>query len=154
NSGDVDTILANVDDKVIFTTMNGDVARGKEGIRQYFQKMMQGPDKIVDQVTSDFIPEDLSILHGDTAIAFGHTNDHYVLTDGTKFDINARWTGTLLKEDGKWVVAAFHYSANVFDNPILNMQRRMLLIGAAIAVVVAAGLAFWIGSRRKRAAAA
>ena len=154
NAGDIDTILANVDDHVNFTTMNGDVARGKDGIRQYFEKMMKGPDKIVEKVTSDFIPDDLSILHGDMAVAFGHTNDHYVLTDGTKFDINARWTSTLLRTDGKWRVAAFHYSANVFDNPILNMQRRMLLIGAVIAVIVAGGLGLWLGGRRKRAAAA
>src|SRR5204863_5185487 len=83
NSRDIDTILANVDENVVLTTMNGDIARGREGIRSYFAKMMDGPDKVVDSVTSDFIPDDLSVFHGpDVAIAFGKSNDHYVLTSG------------------------------------------------------------------------
>src|SRR5262245_45366958 len=66
---DIEAILANVDDNIVFTTMNGDVARGKEGIRQYFTRMMEGPDKIVESISSEFIPDELSILHGtDTAI--------------------------------------------------------------------------------------
>jgi uncharacterized protein (TIGR02246 family) len=153
NSGDIDTLLANVDDNVVFTTMNGDVARGKDGIRQYYERMMKGPEKVVESVTTDFVPDDLSILHGnDMAIAYGRTNDHYVLRDGSTFDIAARWTGTLLYRNGKWIVGAFHYSANVFDNPILAMQRRMLLIGAVIAVIVAGGLGWWLGGRRRSTA--
>jgi uncharacterized protein (TIGR02246 family) len=153
NAGDIDTLLANVDDNVVFTTMNGDVARGKDGIRQYYERMMKGPDRVVESVTTDFIPDDLSILHGgNMAIAYGRTDDHYVLTDGNKFDIQARWTGTLLHRDGKWIVGAFHYSANVFDNPILEMQRRMLIIAAVVAMIVAAALGVWIGRRKRRAA--
>src|SRR6188474_1999887 len=68
NAGDIETILANVDEQVVFTTMNGDVARGKDGIRQYFERMMKGPDKVVDSIWSDFVPDDLSILHDGTAI--------------------------------------------------------------------------------------
>jgi uncharacterized protein (TIGR02246 family) len=151
NSGDVETILANVDDNVVFTTMNDDVARGKKGIREYFEKMMKGPERVVDSVTTHFEPDDLSILHGnDTAIAFGHAHDHYVLTNGRAFDITARWSGTMLRRDGKWIVASFHYSTNVFDNPILTAQRRLLIgVGAAIAVL-AAGVAFWLGRRRRQ----
>jgi uncharacterized protein (TIGR02246 family) len=150
NSGDIDAILANVDDRVIFTTMNGDVARGKDGIRQYFERMMKGPDKVVDSVKTDFEPDDLSILHGpDTAIAFGHTNDRYELTNGSSFDIQARWSGTMLRRDGKWIVGSFHYSTNVFDNPILNAQRRLFTWGGIALVAIAAAVAFWLGRRQR-----
>jgi uncharacterized protein (TIGR02246 family) len=151
NARDLDAIVANVDENVVFTTMNGDVARGRDGVRQYFAKMMEGPDKVVETVTSDFIPDELSIFYGeDTAIAFGGSNDHYVLTDGRKFDIHARWTATLVQKDGRWLVAAFHYSTNVFDNPILTMQRKYLIAGGAGGALVLGLLGFFIGRKTGR----
>lgn len=153
NNGDIDAILAHVDERVVFTTMNGDVARGKDGIRQYYEKMMQGPDRVVQSVTSSFEADDLSILHGgNMAIAFGHAKDHYVLTGGKAFDITARWSGTMLRrDDGQWNVASFHYSGDIFDNPILNEQRRILII-AAVAFAVIVGVAgYWWGRRRRAA---
>jgi uncharacterized protein (TIGR02246 family) len=151
NSRDIETILANVDENVVFTTMNGDVARGKEGIRKYFHDMMEGPNKVVENVTSDFIPDDLSVFHGnDVAIAFGKSDDHYVLTDGKKFDIAARWSTTLIRKNDRWLVASFHYSANVFDNPILAMQRKILLTYAAGGALVLAIAGFFLGRRSGR----
>jgi uncharacterized protein (TIGR02246 family) len=153
NEGDIDTIIANVDEQVVFTTMNGDVARGRDAIRQYFQTMMQGPNKVVESVTTKFEPDSLSILHrSDMAIAYGHSNDQYVLANGQKFAINGRWSGTFLRTGDDWRVASFHYSANVFDNPILLEQRKWLLIIAAACAAVAALLGFLLGRRSKRAA--
>lgn len=148
NKGDIDTIVAHADERVVFTTMNGDVVRGKEGVREYFNKMMTGPDRVVESVTSKFEVDDLSILHGDDmAIAFGDTEDHYVLTDGRVFDVKARWSSTMLLRGDRWVVASFHYSTNMFDNPILDAQRRYLLMGAGAVVLIVAGLAFFLGRR-------
>ena len=151
NKGDIDGILAHVDERVVFTTMNGDVARGKDGIRQYYEKMMQGPDRVVQSVTSSFEADDLSLLHGDNmAIAFGHSKDHYVLTSGKAFDINARWSGTMLRrDDGQWNIASFHYSGNIFDNPILNEQRRLLIIAVVVIALIVGALGFWAGRRRR-----
>ena len=148
NKRDLDALVANVDENIVFTTMNGDVARGRQGIRDYFAKMMEGPDKIVDTITSDFEPDDLSIFYGDSvAVAFGSSKDHYVLTDGRKFDIAGRWTATLANTDGRWRVAAFHYSTNVFDNPVLNMQRKYLLLGGAGGALLLALVGWFLGRR-------
>jgi uncharacterized protein (TIGR02246 family) len=148
NKRDLDALVANVDENLVFTTMNGDVARGRQGIRDYFSKMMEGPDKIVDTITSDFEPDDLSIFYGDSmAVAFGSSKDHYVLTDGRKFDIAGRWTATLVNKEGRWLIAAFHYSTNVFDNPILTMQRKYLLLGGAGGAVLLALVGWFLGRR-------
>jgi len=148
NKRDLDALVANVDENVVFTTMNGDVVRGRQGIRDYFARMMEGPDKVVDTITSDFEPDDLSLFYGnDVAVAFGSSKDHYVLTDGRKLDIAGRWTATLVNKEGRWLVAAFHYSTNVFDNPILNTQRKYLLLGGAGGAVLLA-LAGWFLGRR------
>jgi uncharacterized protein (TIGR02246 family) len=146
NEMDIDTILANVSDDVIFTTMNGDVARGPAGIRKYFETMMNGPNPRVLKVVSRFEVEDLSNLYGrDFAVAFGSSKDHYELAGGESFDVTGRWSGTMIHRDGRWLIANFHYSTNMFDNPILDAQRKYL-IGLALAVAAAlALLAFWIG---------
>ena len=136
NERDLDTIVANVDPKVVFTTMNGDVCRGPEQIRAYFRKMLIDPGHIVKDVKVKFDVDALTTLYGgDTGVALGSSKDHYELTNGDTFDISGRWTCTMVKNGDRWVIAAFHYSANVFDNPILDRYGKamwMTGIGAAI----------------------
>jgi uncharacterized protein (TIGR02246 family) len=152
NNGDVDTIVANVTPNVVFTTMNGDVCRGPAQIRAYFQKMMTAPGHVVKKLTVSFDADALTILYGgDTGIAYGSSNDHYDLTDGGKFDIRGRWSCTLVREGNRWLIANFHYSANVFNNPILE-RTRMYLIGAAIAAGIIGLLLGWFLGRRARKA--
>lgn len=155
NERDLDGLLTHLAPKVVFSTMNGDVARGPEAIRAYFKKMLEGDTKVVEKVTTHFEPDDLSIFYGNTAVAFGRSDDHYELVGGQTFDIKARWTATLVRQDGRWLIAAFHYSANVFDNPILATQRSILIKVALFAVLVAFLVALLIGrALRKKAAAA
>src|SRR5215210_4064987 len=83
NARDLDTIVANVDPNVVFTTMNGDVCRGPEQIRAYFHKMLNAPGHIVKDVKVSFEVDALTSLYGgDTGVAYGSSRDHYELTDG------------------------------------------------------------------------
>ncbi len=156
NERDLDALLSHLDPEVVFTTMNGDVARGPEAIRAYFLRMLEGPAAVVKAVRSSFEADDLSILHGrDTAIAYGRSSDHYTLNDGSVFDVEARWSSTLLRKDGRWKIASFHYSTNMFDNPILGAQRRVLLLGGAAAAAACGLVALLVGrALGKRAARA
>jgi uncharacterized protein (TIGR02246 family) len=140
NARDQATIVANVHPDVVFTTMNGDVCRGPAQIRAYFDKMLTAPGHVVKDVKVHFDVDQLTTLYGgDTGVAYGSSNDHYELMDGKTFDIRGRWTCTMVKDGDRWVVAAFHYSANVFDNPILDRYKSALwrvAIGAAAAALV------------------
>lgn len=152
NARDLDTIVANVHPDVVFTTMNGDVCRGPQQIRAYFDKMLTAPGHIVKDVKVSFEVDELTTLYGgDTGVAYGKSKDHYELTDGKTFDIQGRWTCTMVKDGDRWVIAAFHYSANVFDNPILDRFKSALLwtgIGAAMIGLI---LGFLLGRMRRRA---
>jgi len=155
NAGDIDAIVANSTEDVVFTTMNGDVARGAAGIHKYFESMMKGDNPRVRKVKAAFEADDLSILHGpDVAVAFGSSKDQYELAGGESFEIAARWSATMVRRDGRWRIANFHYSANVFDNPVLQAQRKVLLGAAAGAGVVLALAGFWAGRRSGRRTAA
>jgi uncharacterized protein (TIGR02246 family) len=149
NKSDLDGLLAHVDDTVVFTAMNAAVGRGKEGIRDYFNRMMVGPDKIVDSVKMDFIPDGLSVFYGpDVAVSTGSAPAHYVLTNGMNFEVNARWTATLVRRDGRWLVAAFHYSTNMFKNPVLDMQRKWLMIAGGGVALLLGVIGFFVGRRK------
>lgn len=153
NDRDLDTIVANVTDDVLFTTMNGDVVRGPEMIREYFEKMLSGPDAVVDTVTSSFVADDLSLLvEDDVAIAFGHSDDHYVLKNGMDFRAKARWSATLVRRDDHWFIANFHYSTNMFDNPVLDAQRSTLIKGSVVVAIAALLVGFFAGRARGRSA--
>lgn len=156
NERDLDTLVANVDPNVVFTTMNGDVCRGPEEIRAYFDKMMNGPGRIVKNVTVSFEADALTTLHGgDTGIAYGSSKDHYELMDGQTFDISGRWSCTMVRSGDRWLIASFHYSANVFDNPILTKVKSYISrvgIGAAVGGLFLGLLIGWMATRRKATA--
>jgi uncharacterized protein (TIGR02246 family) len=148
---DLNSLLANVTEDVVFTTMNGDVALGREGIRKYFDSMMKGPKRVVTSINANFEADDLSHLYGsDLAVAWGSSKDRYEMTVGGTLDVNARWSGTMVRRDGKWLIANFHYSTNMFNNPVLDSQRNIFLIGALVGGLVLAIAAFWLGTVRGR----
>ena len=151
NKRDLDALLANVDDNVAFTAMNAEAGYGKQHIRNYFDRMLNGPNKIVQNINVDFVPDQLSVFYGpDLAVSAGNAASHYELTNGLKFDINARWTATLVRKEGRWLVGAFHYSANVFRNPIMEQQRKFMLMAGGGVTIVFAAVAFIVGRRSGR----
>jgi ketosteroid isomerase-like protein len=148
NAGDLDRLLSFCDKNVVVTWQNGEVSVGPEGIRSYYQKMMEGPDRVVAKLAANPEADDLSVIYGDTtATSRGKMNDHYDLANGMSFDMNSRWSATAVKVDGRWLVASLHASVNAFDNSILRLAvRRTMLWTGGIALVV--GLAIGVIATR------
>ncbi len=151
NERDLDTIVANVDPNVVFTTMNNDVRRGPDQIRAYFNEMLTAPGHIVKDVKVSFEADALTTLYGgDTGVAYGSSNDHYELTNGDKFNIKGRWSCTMVKNGDRWVIASFHYSTNVFDNPLLDRYKSMYVPIGAGALVAGLIIGWFIGRMMSR----
>jgi hypothetical protein len=59
----------------------------------------------------------------------------------------------MVKNGDRWVIAAFHYSANVFDNPILDRYKRVMSQGGIalglVALFIGFGIAFAMGRRQR-----
>ena len=149
NSGDIDGQLLYLHPNVVVTWHNAQVSRGREGVRAYLDKMLHGPSQVVKKYGAEVQVDELSILYGDTAIAFGSAQEHFTLTSGRSFDLPARWTATLEKTDGKWLVAALHVSDNIFDNPLLN-QMKAALPWIGVGALLVGALAGWLIGRRRR----
>jgi uncharacterized protein (TIGR02246 family) len=151
---DFDAIVPHLHPNVVFTPMNGEVSRGPQAIRAYFDKMLKGPDAIVKSINLNVEVDRLADFYGDTAVAFGSSNDRYTLNSGMDFQIQTRWTAALVRENGRWLITAIHSSANAFDNPILEKARQLATLqwgagGLVAGVLFGVVISRIVGRRRK-----
>jgi hypothetical protein len=150
--GDIDRQLTYLHPNVVVTWHNAEVSRRREGVRTYLDRMLQGPNKVVASYSAEVTADELSILYGGvTAISWGSAVEHFKLASGLNFDLPARWSATLVKEDGKWLIANLHASDDLFDNPMLNAAKRTAYWagGACLAVGLIVGM--FVSRKRKRA---
>ena len=154
NARDMARLLSHVHPDVVFTTMNNDVVVGRDALRAYYEKMLTGPNATVRELTAKFEVDALTRLYGNTGLAQGSSNDHYVLADGTDVVIPGRWSCALVKEGDQWLIASFHYSTNVFDNPVLDKVKGAAMTfggGAAVALFLVGLVIGRVMGRRKAA---
>lgn len=149
NKGDIEGQLAYMHPNVVVTWHNAEVSRGRNGVRTYLQRILQGPNKMVESFGAEVTVDELSTLYGGTtAIAYGSAKEHFVMVGNKTFDFTGRWSATMVKEDGKWLVASLHASDNIFDNPLLNLAKRAWWwIGGG--ALLAGLLAGWLVGRRR-----
>jgi uncharacterized protein (TIGR02246 family) len=152
NANDIERQLTYLHPNVVSISPNGEVSRGRDGVRAYWTKMMTGPNRVVDSFHAEVDVAELTILYGgDTGIAYGTAHQHYKLASGVHLDLPTEWSATLVKEDGKWLVASFHASANVFHNPLLATAKRVSYWAAGVSLVVGLLGGVFLGRRRRRA---
>ncbi len=145
-AGDVDAQLALADDRLVTTWQNGAVARGKQGVRDFITQMEGDGERVFRGYKSPPTPDDTTqIIGGDTAIASGTSTPHYKWM-GMEFDLENRWTATLVKEGGEWKLAAYHVSANIFDNPLLSAAKSSNAWSGFGGLLVGL-IGGWLGSR-------
>lgn len=137
NERNVEQVLDLVDDEMIFIPMNAEVCKGKDTIRAYFDRMLNGEERIVEDMELNLEVEELTTLHGqDTGIAFGKAENIFRLTSGMELRINTSWTATLINKDNRWLIASYQSSVNPLDNPILTKSKsftKTVAGGAALA---------------------
>jgi len=156
NAQDLDQLLTYLTDDVLVTWQNAEISRGPGEVREYFNRMLHGERPIVQSVSLNPIPDQLTKIIGESGMAHGTSNDRFVLTDGRDFTIHSVWSATVVKQDGAWKIASFHASADIFDNPIMWIAVRQTATWSAIAGVLGGlgmGLLIaWLLRRRSRGA--
>lgn len=150
NKGDIDELLTFCHRDIRFTTPDGRLHKGHAGVRKYLDEMLKGPNAYVKKFKADVTVDDLALLFGDdTALATGISVDQFEVAGGNKFQLTDRWSATVVKEDGKWLVVNYQSAPNVFNNPILEMAKQSLYWAGGVGLVV--GLAVGaIGTRLLR----
>lgn len=150
NRGDLAGVLRCLHPNVVVTWQNGEVSRGREGVQGYYERMLTGQARVVESFAVRPVVDELTILHGDgTGIAFGRSQDHFVLRGGLDFTLDGRWSATLVRHEGRWVVASFHASTNLFDNVLLRIEKRLKWWVGGIGLLAGLILGVLWGRRRK-----
>jgi ketosteroid isomerase-like protein len=149
NKRDLSRLIGHLHPDVVVTWQNAEVSRKPDGVRAYLARMLDGPDRIVEEFTTTASVDELTRLYGgDTGIAFGSSRDRFKLRSGQTLEVTSRWTATVVRENGRWLIASFHASVNMFDNPLLAGMRRVVMIAGAGALVVGLVLGWFMGRRR------
>jgi ketosteroid isomerase-like protein len=160
---DIDALLNHVAPNVVVTWQNGEVSRGADGLRKFYDEVLTGRDRVVANVASTLKVDELSILYGnETAIAFGSIHDDLTLNRsiaraaflgaGNVLALDSRWTATLIKIGPEWKVASYHVSTDAFSNPILSravaMGERSAIV-AGVGGLIVGGAVAWFFLRRR-----
>ena len=152
NQKDTDAFMKHVHPNVVVTWQNAEVARHPEGIKAFWKKMGEGDSKVVESTKATVNVDELTSLYGDTGVAFGSLDQDFKFTDGKEFKLPNRWTATFVKQDGHWLLAAFHVSANVFENPMLSLVlRKTASWVGGISLVLGLALGWFVARRCKQA---
>jgi len=155
NKGDVDRLLSHLDPDVVVTWQNGEVCRGPQAFRAYYDRMMSGSNRVVASLSANPVVDDRHV-YGDWAVSWGNLHDDYTLTDGSGFKFDSRFTASIARRGDAWKVTSFHASVNAFDNPILKIAEKKVgvvsgLGGIAGGLLVGGVVGMAVG-RRKRGA--
>src|SRR5262245_24140445 len=151
NKDDRAKLMSLLHKNIVVTFMDGEIVRGHDGVQKYFDSKLKGNPPVVQSYSVHPEVDDLSIIYGgDTAISVGSSKDHFKLSRGLEFDVDNRWTATLVKEDGEWLLAAFHASTGLFDNPLLNRTKQFVYWAGGGAAIIGL-LVGWLIGRGRRA---
>lgn len=148
---DIDRILPLLTEDVVLTMQNGERCFEKAAFRDFYRRTFQEGAAAVETMSSDLRVDDLAILYGnDTAVAHGTSVDFFGLKNGTEFSLYGRWTATCRRTPEGWKLAAFHVSANVFDNAVLDTAKDWIaqvgLLGGLLGFVLGGSL-MWVATR-------
>jgi ketosteroid isomerase-like protein len=153
NKRDPDAVMKELHPDIVFTAMDTEVVRGLPEAKAYYQKMFVGAARIVEGFSLTVEPDAAASLYenGRVAISRGSSNAHFKLATGTEFDVPLRWSATLLRENNKWTIANLQFTANMFNNPMLDVLKssmKWIALGTGVAALVVGFLLGWLVRRR------
>lgn len=147
-TGNIDKMLQHMHPSIVITWQDGEVCRGIEGVKAFYQRMKVSNKKFQGYKvppTADALTTLFS--GGTTGVVTGYNTGQYFLL-GKEIELSNRWTATVVKEDGRWLLAGYQVSMNVLDNPLLNSAKKGGLILAGITLLVGFGGGWWLARRK------
>ena len=152
NAHDVDRMVTQMHPSATVTWLNAEVSRGHEEIKAYYNRMVKGPDRILEKYTTaaQVAAPARFFGNGTIAVADGTTEDDFYPVARGHFHLSSRWTSTSAKIDGQWKVVGLHLSSNVFTNDLIAEAKRVAIyagVGGALGGLL---IGWLIGRRRKR----
>ena len=152
NNNEIDKIVPLLDKDVVITFVNAEVARGVPEIIKYHEKTLGSSNALLKNYSTKAAISAPARFYQNTAISTGTARDTYSLANGDVIEMGTIWSVTLAKDetDSEWKIAQLHFSANPFDNPVMQAINNKLILIALICAVIGLFLGFLIGRLRKK----
>ncbi|MBL8394915.1 MAG: nuclear transport factor 2 family protein [Candidatus Accumulibacter sp.] len=151
NAQDVERMVAQMHPQVTVTWLNGEVSRGHDEVRAYYQKMVKGEQRILERylTTAKLGAPARFFGNGEVAVADGTMLDQFFPVARGPFTLDSNWTSSSAKIDGQWKVVALHLSANVFTNSLIGEAKQAIWYAGAGAGIGGLLLGWLLGRRRR-----
>jgi ketosteroid isomerase-like protein len=153
NTKNVAALMADVTPDVAFTAVNNDTVVGSDKVKAYYDKMLTGSSRFLNDFSMSAESDDLSRLYANNTMAVA-TGRADVMLDlragsGMKYTLPLRWTATLSRSNGPWKLAAIHFSADLSDNPYLTALSSFWKWVAAGTGLAGLAIGYFVGRRRR-----
>jgi len=151
NDQNIERMVVQMTPDATVTWLNGEVSRGHTEIRAYYQRMLQGPERILSKYTTAAKLGAHARFFGEVAVADGTMQDSFTPLSRKPFTLSSNWTSTSAKINGEWKVVSLHLSANVFNNNLLDEAKaaaKLMAAAGALGGLVLAGLICWWRQRK------
>ncbi|HPP46365.1 MAG TPA: nuclear transport factor 2 family protein [Accumulibacter sp.] len=151
NAQDIERMVAQMSPQATVTWLNGEVSRGHDAIRAYYQRMVKGEQRILDRyLTSAKVGASARFFAaGQIAVADGTMEDEFFPVARGPFKLSSHWSSTSAKIDGQWQVVALHLSSNVFTNSLMTEAKNALWYAGGGGLVTGVLLGFLLGRLRR-----
>ncbi len=135
NKNDLEKLLSFVHEDVIVTWLDGEQSRGHDEVRAYYRSKMGGDNAVVERFVVEPVVTNRAFHGDDMEVVYGTAVSRFTMTTGQELTVDGPWSATIVKDqDGdRWRLAAFHASAGMFDNPLLNAVKTFAIGGIVIA---------------------
>jgi ketosteroid isomerase-like protein len=155
NKKDSAALAAELTPTIAFTAINNDTVVGIDKVKAYYDKMLNGSSRFLNDFSIASEADGPSRLFADNkiAIATGRSEAMLDLRAGSrmKYTVPLRWTATLERSTGQWKLAAIHFSADLSDNPYLTALSKFWKWAAAGIGLLGLGIGFLLGRMRRGA---
>lgn len=155
NTKNIAALTAEVTPEIAFTAINNDTVVGIDKVKAYYDKMLTGSSRFLNDFSISAEADDLSRLYANNTMAVSTGRADAMLDlrlgSGMKYTVPLRWTATLSRSNEAWKLAAIHFSADLSDNPYLTALSTFWRWVAAGTGLAGLAIGYFVGRRRRRA---
>jgi uncharacterized protein (TIGR02246 family) len=148
NARDFAKLLPLLTPDVVVTFQNSAVARGRDGVKTLLEQHTKGPGGMVQNFQIQAKADGATAYGDSTKVITGSAVENFLMANGSKLDLDGRWTAMAVRQEGQWRLAALHTSADIFTNPVVESTKKSG-VTAAIASLLIGLVVGWVLGRRK-----
>lgn len=146
NERDVPKLVNSLASEFSVTTVDQKTLSSAKQLEDYFEKTFNSPNSLVTDLKISPEADVLTKFMGESSgYCYGDSLESYTMRDGRKVEMKSRWTASLVKENGRWKIAAVHAGVNFLDNPLVHKLGSAVTRSAAVGFAGGAVVVLLIG---------